>query len=340
MRAQRQAGARRAAPGRHRQGGRGRAGPERGGRDLPPVPDLRRPVRGALPQPRARGPQHDVRLGDHPVRAARAIRALASGGAADAMDTDRSAEPPRGDAALGGDDVPGGHRAGAGDRAALPVRAGKAARRPVAGGDGAVRRTGLGARRGARGRRHGSCGAPSPRPPCSCSPAGRRRARSPSRGLAQHRGHWTAMPGAACGALAAVCLALAVAAAAADGGRRRAAWRPPSPCWSRSGPASARCSSRSGRAWREARRRSPPARTCTHGPRSRRSIQLPAGLRRPTAATTSSPSPPRRAGAALGLALIAAAALVFASGAVGYLRRPQRAAGAPSALGGAGAGPA
>ncbi|MEA2227695.1 MAG: hypothetical protein QOF04_1325, partial [Solirubrobacteraceae bacterium] len=32
-------------------------------------------------------------------------------------------------------------------------------------------------------------------------------------GLAGDRGHWTAMPGAACGALAVVCLVLAVAAA-------------------------------------------------------------------------------------------------------------------------------
>ena len=71
---QRRARARRQASGRQRQGGRGRAGPGRGRRDLPPLPDLRRPVRGALPQPRPRGPQHDVRLGHHPVEGRRCSR--------------------------------------------------------------------------------------------------------------------------------------------------------------------------------------------------------------------------------------------------------------------------
>ncbi len=33
--------------------------------DLPRLPRLHRPVRGALPQPGPRGPRHDVRLGDH-----------------------------------------------------------------------------------------------------------------------------------------------------------------------------------------------------------------------------------------------------------------------------------
>ena len=36
------------------------------------IPGLRRTVRGALPQPGARGPRHDVRLGDHTLRAAAA----------------------------------------------------------------------------------------------------------------------------------------------------------------------------------------------------------------------------------------------------------------------------
>src|SRR4029078_8258748 len=57
-----------APPRRQRKGRRDRPGPERGDRDLAPVPQLLRSLRRPLPQPRPRGPQHDVRLGDPPVR--------------------------------------------------------------------------------------------------------------------------------------------------------------------------------------------------------------------------------------------------------------------------------
>src|SRR4051794_28273487 len=52
-------------PGRRGTRGPGGPGPGRVGDHLPGIPRLPRPVRGALPQPRARGPRHDVRLGGH-----------------------------------------------------------------------------------------------------------------------------------------------------------------------------------------------------------------------------------------------------------------------------------
>ena len=66
------------------------------------------------------------------------------------------------------------------------------------------------------------CGERSPRPPCWCSQDGRHRTSSPSRELGEPLGLWTAMPGAAGSAPAAVCLVLAVAASR---GRRRPAAR-------------------------------------------------------------------------------------------------------------------
>src|SRR4051794_2948370 len=55
--------------GRHLPRGPGGARPERVDDHLPRLPGLRRPVRRPLPQPGARGPRHDVRLGDHGVTA-------------------------------------------------------------------------------------------------------------------------------------------------------------------------------------------------------------------------------------------------------------------------------
>ncbi len=52
------------ARGRHRQGRRPRARSERDHRGVPELPDLRGTLRRPLPQPRSRGPRHDVRL-DH-----------------------------------------------------------------------------------------------------------------------------------------------------------------------------------------------------------------------------------------------------------------------------------
>ncbi len=49
------------------QGGPGGARSGRVDDHLPRLPRLRRPVRGALPQPGPRGPRHDVRLGNHAV---------------------------------------------------------------------------------------------------------------------------------------------------------------------------------------------------------------------------------------------------------------------------------
>ena len=56
-------------PGRHLPRGPRGAGPVRVHDHLPRVPGLRRTVRRALPQPRARGPRHDVRLDDRAVAA-------------------------------------------------------------------------------------------------------------------------------------------------------------------------------------------------------------------------------------------------------------------------------
>ena len=93
------------------------------------------------------------------------------------------AEPPRGHASRGGHDLPGRYRPGAGDRAAVPARAGNAAGRPVHGDDGGVRRARPVARRRVRRAPRASSGARSPPRTCWSSPAGPPRtcSRSPAR---------------------------------------------------------------------------------------------------------------------------------------------------------------
>ena len=112
---QRQAGAGRAPPGRHGQGGRHRARPERGGRDLPPVPDLHRPVRGPLPQPGPRGPQHDVRLGDP----AQDLRSRTGSAARPPSAQCRAMEPPSLSGRGGGSPITGPEAGGAAKPAGL-----------------------------------------------------------------------------------------------------------------------------------------------------------------------------------------------------------------------------
>ena len=292
---------------------------------LPPVPDLRRPVRRALPQPRPRGPQHDVRLGDPPVSIGRHDRSRSGRPAGPERGRARAAALlSRREAKLRSAATAClvGHRAGAGDRAALPAPAGTAAGRPFDRGDGGVRRAGPDARRGA--------GEAARQLWRAVAAAARARARRLG-GAAGVRGPG---PGRLPGQL--------------DGDARRALRRVRGRrLGSRRGRPAAhagrdpRPAHRGGRDARPGARRrrarsSRPARAPSGGetvarrrrphPRARLARERASGSRRGPAATaaTTSTAVARRAQTALEVALIVAAALVFVSGAVGLPAPAQR----------------
>ena len=115
------------------------------------------------------------------------------------------------------------------------LRAGKAARRPVDGGDGGVRRARPDARRRARRRRAPALARGRRRRPCWCSPAGRlpRAVRRPRASTGDPAASGRRCPARVCAALAVACLVRRGRRRAAHAGRRCAAladrgW----PCWS------------------------------------------------------------------------------------------------------------